>query len=683
MLKKYTFLLSLLLSSASFASSHAETSHLTKQRETYLYLEKLLPSLTFSEKEQKIIQRLLDSLQQYPLYENAQWAVLNAKIKQHKASEQEIAHFFSQYPEHPQRNLVAQQKFATLYQAGEYAQLIDYAKQITPQSIADQCRWFSANYQLQAAKYQINPELIQSTEAADLPAELSTLLSQFDQFWQFRTFPFAEKSNELDTTLPKDCADIEAFWRDNKMQTDEKIRQQAVIFAQKNAKDALQRFIDNHSGELTKWLESVLGLLNQPKNWQIFVQTQPLTPENKLIIQHKFPQFIRTLPENTEQFDFSPYETIAKNIGLSDDEINQWKIAFISRLFDNPHTDFQRWRDEQLISLKADNLTERRIRLALRQQAEISAWLDILSDEAKNKAEWRYWFAKNAKNVQQRQQQFASLAQERGFYPMLAAHQLGIAYQIHIPTVEKLTGEAQQEADHFFAQIQELHQLNKLTLAKQEWIRWLKNRPFAMQIVAADYALSQNWYTLAVEATIQAKAWDYLAQRLPNAYSEWFDIALHDSKISKTFAMAIARQESAWNSDARSHANAIGLMQMLPTTAEQTAKNQGLPYQNERSLLNPLNNILLGTAHLAELNEKYPNNRILIAAAYNAGSHRVTQWLSRANGKLSMDAFIASIPFLETRGYVQNVLAYDYYQQILQGKTLPIMFTPEESQKRY
>ena len=60
-----------------------------------------------------------------------------------------------------------------------------------------------------------------------------------------------------------------------------------------------------------------------------------------------------------------------------------------------------------------------------------------------------------------------------------------------------------------------------------------------------------------------------------------------------------------------------------------------------------MNNILLGTAHLNELNGKYPNNRILIAAAYNAGANRVEKWLSRASGKLALDEFVASIPFMK------------------------------------
>ena len=100
-------------------------------------------------------------------------------------------------------------------------------------------------------------------------------------------------------------------------------------------------------------------------------------------------------------------------------------------------------------------------------------------------------------------------------------------------------------------------------------------------------------------------------------------------------------------------------------------------------MFKPLNNILLGTAHLNELNAKYPDNRILIAAAYNAGASRVEKWLARADGKLAMDEFIASIPFFETRGYVQNVLTYDFYYQLLQRKENPQTFSKAEFDQLY
>ena len=199
-----------------------------------------------------------------------------------------------------------------------------------------------------------------------------------------------------------------------------------------------------------------------------------------------------------------------------------------------------------------------------------------------------------------------------------------------------------------------------------------------------------------MDGSIIAKAWDYVGLRLPNAYSQYFDIALSnvnlsetepqaivDNRVTKTFAMAIARQESAWNPMAQSSANARGLMQLLPSTAQKTAENQQLPYNGESDLFKPLNNILLGAAHLNELNAKYPNNRILIASAYNAGANRVEKWLARANGKLAMDEFIASIPFFETRGYVQNVLTYDFYYQNLQDKEKLQTFSKEEYDRLY
>ena len=124
-------------------------------------------------------------------------------------------------------------------------------------------------------------------------------------------------------------------------------------------------------------------------------------------------------------------------------------------------------------------------------------------------------------------------------------------------------------------------------------------------------------------------------------------------------------------------------MQLLPCTSKLTAENNQLPYQGEQVLFKPLYNILLGTTHLNELNGKYPNNRILIAAAYNAGANRIEKWLSRANGKLALDEFIASIPFYETRGYVQNVVTYDFYYQILQNKENPQIFSQEELNRLY
>ena len=413
---------------------------------------------------------------------------------------------------------------------------------------------------------------------------------------------------------------------------------------------------------------------------EIIKNSNPSTLDKNALID-AFPRYLKTLSEQIENPSFELYQQWAETWQLSEDEIKQWKTAFLNRFFDNENADFQKWRDEQIQQLKTDNLTERRLRMAIWQKTDLSPWLNSLSAEGKAKQEWRYWEAKQdiSKNIEK----LTALSKERGFYPMLAAAQLKQAYKVDFPVAPSFTVAEQLPFEQVFAMIRELRELGRNGLAKQRWRILLDNADFTTQLKLAEYAENQQWFELAVDASIVAKAWDYLSLRLPNAYSEYFNAALQNLNISKTFAMAIARQESAWNPMAQSSANARGLMQLLPGTAKLTAENNQLPYQGEQDLFKPLNNILLGTAHLNELNGKYPNNRILISAAYNAGANRVEKWLSRANGKLSLDEFVASIPFYETRGYVQNVVTYDFYYQILQNQENPQIFSQEELNRLY
>ena len=413
---------------------------------------------------------------------------------------------------------------------------------------------------------------------------------------------------------------------------------------------------------------------------EIIKNSNPITLDKSVLID-AFPRYLKTLSEQIENPSFELYQQWAETWQLSEDEIKQWKTAFLNRFFDNENAGFQKWRDEQIQQLKTDNLTERRLRMAIWQKTELSPWLNSLTTEGKAKQEWRYWEAKQdiSKNIEK----LTALSKERGFYPMLAAAQLKQAYKVDFPVAPSFTVAEQLPFEQVFAMIRELRELGRNGLAKQRWRILLDNTDFTTQLKLAEYAENQQWFELAVDASIVAKAWDYLSLRLPNAYSEYFNAALQNLNISKTFAMAIARQESAWNPMAQSSANARGLMQLLPSTAKLTAENNQLPYQGEQDLFKPLNNILLGTAHLNELNGKYPNNRILIAAAYNAGANRVEKWLSRANGKLALDEFVASIPFYETRGYVQNVVTYDFYYQILQNKENPQIFSQEELNRLY
>jgi soluble lytic murein transglycosylase len=95
----------------------------------------------------------------------------------------------------------------------------------------------------------------------------------------------------------------------------------------------------------------------------------------------------------------------------------------------------------------------------------------------------------------------------------------------------------------------------------------------------------------------------------------------------------------------------------MPTTARATAKKAGLTF-NQQDLLRADKNIVLGANYLNELLDRFSGNRILVAAAYNAGPTRVRQWLGKDGEKLPYDVWIETIPYKETRLYVQNILSF-------------------------
>ncbi len=142
--------------------------------------------------------------------------------------------------------------------------------------------------------------------------------------------------------------------------------------------------------------------------------------------------------------------------------------------------------------------------------------------------------------------------------------------------------------------------------------------------------------------------------------------------IEPVWAYGILRAESAWMSDARSGADARGLMQLLPGTAELVAKRNGLNWGGGDTLYDPTVNITLGTRYLAQMAERYNGAPWLASAAYNAGPGRVDQWLA-ARGTLTPDLFVATIPFKETREYVARVMAFSViYDWRLNGKAVPL-----------
>jgi soluble lytic murein transglycosylase len=132
------------------------------------------------------------------------------------------------------------------------------------------------------------------------------------------------------------------------------------------------------------------------------------------------------------------------------------------------------------------------------------------------------------------------------------------------------------------------------------------------------------------------------------------------AKIELPVLYAIARQESTFDQSVVSSAGAVGIFQVMPQYAKETAQKAGIPFAKERVRGDPIYNMQLGAAELAGLVSDYDGSYLLAFAAYNAGPARVEQWL-KAYGdprdpRVDVLDWIERIPFDETRNYVQRVL---------------------------
>jgi len=143
--------------------------------------------------------------------------------------------------------------------------------------------------------------------------------------------------------------------------------------------------------------------------------------------------------------------------------------------------------------------------------------------------------------------------------------------------------------------------------------------------------------------------------RYPLAYWDSVQQKAQERGLDPYLILALIRQESLFNTRARSPATALGLMQLILPTAARVAKQMGLPAPSQEKLFDPELNVTLGTQYLKDLLDRYSNNWFKAVAAYNAGEAAVDRWEKEITTD-DIEEFVERIPYVETRGYVKLVL---------------------------
>lgn len=225
-----------------------------------------------------------------------------------------------------------------------------------------------------------------------------------------------------------------------------------------------------------------------------------------------------------------------------------------------------------------------------------------------------------------------------------------------------------------------------MKLGLNEWAKWdlyeiersTKNREY-LKVLVADYSaigqfhrssyLAQTYFGKLRQDLGMEAGRGFWEQAFPKAYEEHVIDYSKKNAVSQEFIWSIMKAESHFRVDAISPVGALGLMQVMPFTGIKVSALLKEKKFEPSDLLQAESAIKYGSRYLRRLADKFGGHTPLVAAAYNAGPHRVKTW-AYSFGDLDMDEFIEHIPFLETRNYVKRVLSYQFiYAKLYRGQS--------------
>ena len=475
---------------------------------------------------------------------------------------------------------------------------------------------------------------------------------------------------------PDACDPLFQLWQQAGLRTQDKIWQRMNLAFEAQNPNLIRHLGAQLGGSLKPYGDQMIALFDQPAR-AMNPASFSTAPPSRQLLSLGLARYANEQPEPA----LRQLGEMKRRFGLNQAEVARVERAAARRLLLDRSLAQRNWLDATLVRMKDAELVELRARLAIWEQdwRGLEGWVKRMPMALQKEDRWRYWLARSLE-VQGRQKPARELYLEtanlRGFYGFMAAQRTGVPYRIKNQSVGHKVPDWRTASSRwpFLVRVRELLAMNEITAARSEWIHNMDRNPVAQRLEFGHIALNQGWHELAILSSIRAEAWDAIDLRFPLPLKRTFSQMAQERTMNTSLLYAISRQESALYPLAQSPVGARGLMQLMPATAKETAAKLGVPYRNEQQLFDPTMNIRLGSAYLKRLLDVYDGNRILAAAAYNAGPGRVKRWREQSTNK-PMDVWVESIPYRETRNYVQNVLSFDLiYQHKLQQ---PLRFMSE------
>ncbi|MBS0358454.1 MAG: transglycosylase SLT domain-containing protein [Proteobacteria bacterium] len=457
-------------------------------------------------------------------------------------------------------------------------------------------------------------------------------------------------------TQPKACDEVFTRWKKSGAITEKLIWQR------------LEMALENNQLGLASHLAATLPK-DQEKTAQIWIQLhqQPLTITKikfsqsslaKRIIIHS----LRRLARKNSKMAAKLWQKYSVTQNFSPEERHSIysSLAFEFALDRDPQSKF--WFEKLNPQLMTPILREWRIRSALLQHDWKTVKLAIEQLPATDQTNpcWQYWYAQACYQngeTEKAHSLFSTLAEERSYYGFLASAFLNQKPSLH----DEKPSFTPEEFNHVknMSGIQQslmLYRKKQYSEARELWTKTINLLTPKEKYIAARLAFAEAWYDQAILTAKSANMMDDLQLRFPLAKKASILNAAKAHGLNPAALYALVRQESSFNQEAKSTAGAIGLMQLLPSTARQYFKKSHTKEKLPKELINQDINLDVGSAHMKELLKHRQGNYLLVAATYNAGGKQVALWMPKE--PMPAPIWIETLPWQETRDYVKNFVSF-------------------------
>lgn len=318
-----------------------------------------------------------------------------------------------------------------------------------------------------------------------------------------------------------------------------------------------------------------------------------------------------------------------------------------------------------------------------RQAIRFSNWegviraIDAMSVNQRQEDRWQYWLARaseqrdDSQSKRVAQEIYKRLAQGDDYHNLLAKERVGEVPKLPISVEPSQNDVMRLSQDPHFNRAFTLRQIGANdSYVNREW-NWAVRQAVAKKddgllLAAAKRATDMRWYDRAIYAADRTQQKHNYNYRYAMPHQNLVTQHSYSVGIDPAWAYGLMRQESRFNTAARSHVGAGGLMQIMPDTAKLVAKTMGEPY-NPAALTDPNTNLRYGTFYLSMIQKQLSQNPVLATAGYNAGPNRARRWQPEWQN-LAADQYTESIPLLETRDYVKHVMTNATHYGVLLGE---------------